>query len=177
MAVPLAATYQPTAWGCCEAGPQGDIRAVNLFAYYRAGSYVPPQRGKITFVVSIENSGSWPVRIDSVTLGPGYTQLRLAGPVTYSRTIANGRFMPPRPPVLRDVSLGAGQQIIVAISLRTSPCAMTSGWDELPSFYVNERFLFFTHAVALPWDMKGGALIMRPSAPSTGGAGTVCALP
>lgn len=161
--------------GLLRGWPAWDIRAVNLFAYYRADYYVPPQRGKITFVVSIQNNGSWPVRIESVTIGPTFGPLRLAGPVKYARTIPNGRFMPPRQPVLQDVSLGPGQQITVAISLRTSPCAMTRGWDELPWFKVNERFPFFTHTVELPWDMQGGALITRPGGPRTGGPGTFCA--
>jgi hypothetical protein len=173
--VPLAATYQPTTWGCCEAGPFGDVRAVNLFAYYRADFYLPPQRGNVTFIVTIQNNGSWPIRIESVTIGQTYGQLNLAGSVKYARNEPNVRFMPPNPPVLHDVSLGPGQGIFVAIALRTSPCAMTSGWDELPSFYVNERFLFFTHRVALPWDTKGSALIMRPTAGYRGGKGIFCA--
>jgi hypothetical protein len=173
--VPLAATYQPTTWGCCEFGPLGDVRAVNLFAHYRADFYVPPQRGKVTFIVTIQNNGSWPVSIESVTIGQTYGLLRLAGPVKYARNVPNGRFMPPNPPVLHDVSLGPGQGIFVAISLRTSRCAMTSGWAELPSFNVNERFFFFTHTVPLPWDTQGGALIMRPNGPRTGGPGTLCA--
>lgn len=173
--IPLAATYQPTTWGCCEAGPLGDVQAVNLFAYYRADYYVPPQRGKVTFIVTIQNNGSWPVRIESVTIGQTYGQLSLAGSVKYARTAPSGRFMPANPPVLHDVSLSPGRQIFVAIALRTTRCAMTSGWVELPSFIVNERFLFFTHTVPLPWNMKGGALIMRPAGPRTGGTGTFCA--
>jgi hypothetical protein len=173
--VPLAATYQPTTWGCCEAGPLGEVRAVSLFAHYRADFYVPPQRGKVTFIVTIQNNGSWPVSIESVTIGQTYGLLRLAGPVKYARHAPNGRFMPPNPPVLHDVSLGPGHGIFVAISLRTSRCATISGWAELPSFFVNERLLLFTHRVPLPWDTQGGALIMRPNRLRTGGAGTFCA--
>jgi hypothetical protein len=39
------------------------IRPVNLFAHYREDFYIPPQRGKFTFVVSMRNSGSRPVII------------------------------------------------------------------------------------------------------------------
>jgi hypothetical protein len=40
--------------------------------------------------------------------------------------------------------------IVIEIPLRTNPCAIGSGWEYDPSFYVKERFLFFTHTVALP---------------------------
>jgi len=81
-----------------------------------------------------------------------------------------------RLPVLRDVLLGPGGELFLAIPLRTWPCAMTSGWRIDPSFYLQESSGFFAHAVAVPWSMNGGALIMRPSAGRPpAAAGAVCA--
>jgi hypothetical protein len=173
-----AAAHQPITWGCCEDQPVGvGIRAVNLFGSYREDFYVPPQRNTFTFFATIYNAGSRSVRIEHVAIGQTYGQLRLAGPVRYARRIpGTGPAALRHLPVLRDIPLGPGQQLFLAITLRTWPCAMTSGWDVDPSFYLRERSLFFAHTIALPWSMDGGALIMRPSGGRPPGiAGAVCA--
>jgi hypothetical protein len=64
--------------------------------------------------------------------------------------------------------------MFVAIALRTQPCA-TEGWTYIPSFFVKEQFLFFTHTVAFPWNMAGGALIMHDPGGDPGDANTICA--
>ncbi len=52
-----AAVYQPLGWGGDQFDPSGvGIRPVNLFGHYREDFYVPPQRGKFTFFVSMQNS-------------------------------------------------------------------------------------------------------------------------
>ena len=175
---PLAATYQPITWGGVEFDPTGvGIRPVNTFGFYREDFYVPPQRGEFTFFASIENQGSRAVIIEAVTvpqLDKGYP-LGLAGPVLYSRDIPTGRAMPPHSHPLHDVTLGPAQGIFIGIRLRTPSCASTDGWTYIPSFYVKERFGFFTHTVALPWSMNGGALIMRDPGGHPGGVNTFCA--
>jgi hypothetical protein len=75
-----AAVYQPLGWGGDQFGPAGvGIRPVNMFAHYREDFYVPPQHGKFTFFVSVQNSGSRPVIIEGLSLTPGV--VNLAGPV------------------------------------------------------------------------------------------------
>ncbi len=55
-------------WGGDQFDPSGvGIRPVNLFGHYREDFYVPPQRGKFTFFVSMQNSGSRPVIIEGLT--------------------------------------------------------------------------------------------------------------
>lgn len=170
-----AAAYQPITWGCCEFGPTGsNVRPVNTFGYYREDFYLAPQRGTATFFVTIENWASRPVLIEAVNIGQTWNTVTLAGPVRYSRRSPEGQFMPPHSPVLRDVTLGPKQTIFIEIPLRTHPCAINSGWEYDPSFYVKERFLFFTHTVALPWSMRGGALIMGFAGKRSPGAGTFC---
>jgi hypothetical protein len=111
-----------------------------------------------------------------VTIGQVYGTLRLAGPVRYSRRFLPRQFTAVRHlPVLRNVTLPAGDGLFLAIPLRTWPCASRGGWVIDPSFYLTERSLLFTRTVALPWTMNGGALIMRPSAGRRpGSAGSFC---
>jgi hypothetical protein len=173
-----AAVYQPLGWGGDRFSPIGvGIRPVNQFGDYRYDYYVPPQRGTFTFVVSITNNGSRPIIIEGLSVDAA--AVRLAGPVFYTRAFYTGNTpvsnkLPSGSPVLHDVTLGAGKSIAVAIAMRTSPCATHDGWTSTPSFFVKERFLVFTHRVALPWSPAGGALIMhipggRP------GTGAICA--
>jgi hypothetical protein len=176
-----AAVYQPLSWGGIEAQfpgmPQGvGIRVVNNFALIGGDYYVPPQRGEFSFGASIVNYGSRPVIIEAVTISdsPADTwPVRLAGPVMYTTDM--GRPGTPHTHVLRDVTLGPDQGIFIGIPLRTWPCGQTDGWQTDTAFYLKERFLFFTHTVALPWTMNGGKLIMRLPGGEPGDAGTVCA--
>ena len=176
--VAKAAVYQPLGWGADQFRPIGvGIRPVNQFGGYRYDYYVPPQRGTFTFVVSITNSGSRPIIIEGLTVDAA--AVRLVGPVVYTTAFYTEKApvsnkLPSGSPVLHDVTLGAEKSIAVAIAMRTSPCATHDGWTSIPSFFVKERFLVFTHTVALPWSPPGGALIMhipggRP------GTGAICA--
>jgi hypothetical protein len=92
----------------------------------------------------------------------------------YTGRVPTSGTLPPGSPVLHDVTLGAGKSVSVAIGLRTARCASRDGWTSIPSFLVTERFLFFSHTVALPWSMAGGALIMHTPGGSPG-TGAICA--
>jgi len=113
-----AAVYQPLGWGGDQFDPSGvGIRPVNLFGHYREDFYVPPQRGKFTFFVSMQNSGSRPVIIEGLSVTQGV--VNLVGPVVYTRELPVSNKLPSGSPLLHDVTLGAGRSIIVAIALRT----------------------------------------------------------
>ena len=173
-----AAVYQPLGWGPDQFSPVGvGIRPVNQFGAYRYDYYVPPQRGVFTFVVSIRNNGSRPVLIEGLRVDA--LAVRLAGPVRYTTAFYTGNApvsnqLPSESPVLHNVTLGAGKSVAIGISLRTAQCAARDGWTSIPSFFVMERFLFFTHTVALPWSMAGGALIMHTPGGHLG-TGAICA--
>ena len=77
--------------------------------------------------------------------------------------------------MLRDVRLGPGQDIYVGIPVRTWPCTQTHSFAmALPSFYVTERFAFFTHTAALPWAEHGDRLILFPLVGHRGEPGIIC---
>lgn len=173
-----AAVYQPLGWGPDQFSPVGvGIRPVNQFGDYRYDYYVPPQRGVFTFVVSIRNNGSRPVLIEGLRVDA--LAVRLAGPVRYTTAFYTGNApvsnqLPSESPVQHNVTLGAGKSVAIGISLRTAQCAARDGWTSIPSFFVMERFLLFTHTVALPWSMAGGALIMHTPGGHLG-TGAICA--
>jgi hypothetical protein len=180
-----AAVYQPLSRGGLSLDapfpglPTGvGIKVVNNFALLGGDYYVPPQRGEFSFGLSIANSGSRPITIESVTTSvspadSSFEPVRLAGPVLYT-TDMNGHSTP-RTHLLRNLTLGPGQEIFVGIPLRTSPCGNTDGWTTDPAFYVTEHFLFFTHTVAVPWSMSGAKLILHNPGGLPGEAGTICA--
>lgn len=176
-----AAVYQPVSWGEFGAPfpgmPPGiGIRSVNNFALLGGDYYVPPQRGVFSFGVSIINNGSRAVVIEGVTLDAasdsGPKQIWLSGPVLYT----TGEGLPwPRAHVLHDIILKPGRSIFIGVPMRTWPCGQVGGWLTDPTFYVQERFLFFHHTVALPWSADGAKLIMRDPGGKPGDANTLCA--
>ena len=177
-----AAVYQPISWGGLQADfpgmPTGvGIKGVNNFGLPGGGDYyVPPQRGVFSFGALIVNNGSRPVIIEAVTpsVSPPYDYpVWAAGPVLYTTDM--GTPGTPRTHILRNVTLGPGHGIFIGIPLRTQPCGNTDGWVTDLAFYVKERFLFFTHAVPLPWSMQGARLIMHIPGGKPGAAGTICA--
>jgi hypothetical protein len=178
-----AAVYQPIGWGD-EGGPFPGlptgvgIKVVNNFGLFNGGDYyVPPQRGVFSFGVTITNSGSRPITIDTVALYPppvsGFDPIRLAGPVLYTTDL--GTPGTPRIHGLHHLTIAAGETIFVGIPMRTWPCGQTGGWLTDPAFYVREHFLFFTHTVALPWSMDGAMLIMHNTGGTPGEPDTICA--
>jgi hypothetical protein len=159
----LAAGYQPTSFGGASGGtfpgvPAGTgLRAVNTFGAATGDIYVPPQQGSFGVVQSIQNTGPLPVTIESVTAlrpdqapSPGIQPWPLtpAGQALYLPEY--GR-RPGRGSPVSGLSLRPGQTIEVAIPVRMSgACYVRAGWTGLTVFYVKERFLAFTHWVAVP---------------------------
>jgi hypothetical protein len=179
-----AAVYQPLDNGGLTLNapfpgmPQGiGIKVVNNFARLGGDYYVPPQRGEFSFGLTIGNSGSRPITIEAVTTSDDPANrtypVRLAGPVLYTTDM--GRPGTPKTHILRNLTLGPGQEIFIGIPLRTWPCGQTDGWLTDPAFYVKEHFLFFTHTVAIPWSTNGAKLIMRLPGGIPGETGVICA--
>jgi hypothetical protein len=176
-----AAVYQPISWGGLQAQfpgmPTGvGIKGVNNFGLLGGDYYVPPQRGVFSFGALIVNNGSRPVIIEAVTPSESPADdyaIWAAGPVLYTTDM--GTPGKPRTHILRNVTVGPGLGIFIGIPLRTQPCGSTDGWVTDPAFYVKERFLFFTHTVALPWSMHGARLIMHNPGGKPGAPGTICA--
>jgi hypothetical protein len=178
-----AAAYQPVGWGDMESSfpgmPTGvGIKVVNNFGLLSGGDYyVPPQRGVFSFGVTLFNNGSRPVIIEAANTCPTSSSrtcgVWLGGPVRYTTNVLNRG--PLRIHVLRNVTLAPSQTILIGMPLRIWPCGQTAGWATDPAFYVKERFLFFTHTVALPWSMDGAKLIMHAPGGKPGDADTVCA--
>ena len=181
----LANSYQPLTYGSTGSRtlaypglPAAEgARTVNTFGGVREDIYVPPQRGTFYLYADIRNSGSRAVTIEAVTVPKG-GPLSPAGPVRYG-LLSNkpGSVVPPPAAhVLRHVTLGARQELFVAIPVRTWPCWMKlSFFETMPDFYVTYRFLFFTHTVAIPWGMQNDELIMHGPFGKPGHPGVVCA--
>lgn len=158
----LAGTYQPLTFGSTGNSaelypglPAGaGIHPVNNFGGVSEDIYIPPQRGTFSLFVDIYNNGTYAVTIQAVTVPRPLTS---AGPVRCSRPPGgNGAPIPPLASHdLHDVRLGPGQEIYVGIPVPTWPCTQIDSFaTALPSFYVMERFAFFTHTAALPWGLQ-----------------------
>jgi len=175
----LAQIYQPAvfggAWGASFPGlPAGEgLRPVNTFGSSNGDIYVPPQRGVFTVTESIQNSGPLAVTIEAVTV----SRPQQLGTTPWPLTPAGWpMYLPeygPRPNEGRPIAgltLGPGQAILVGIPARMSgACHVPNGWTGLKFFYVKERFLIFTHWVAIP---LGTPLIFHEPEPR--GAGMAC---
>ena len=180
----VANDYRPIAYGLDGSGglaypglPAGHgIRDINNFGGIREDIYVPPQRGKFYLFASVLNTGSRTVIIEKVSL-PRFSKLIPAGPVRYARPSGpntSGIPLPKR--ILHDVKLGPYQQILIAIPVRSWPCAKArnSGWSVVPRFYVSYQFLFFHHVAALPWGFKDDMIIMHAPFGKQGQPGVFC---
>lgn len=171
----LAGAYQPIQFG----GTSGvsfpglptatGLRSVNTFGLQQGQVYVPPQLGTFTVVESIENTGPQTVTIAAVSiLSPPDQQAQhdpwIGTPVAAWPLVPAGpaRAMIDtlRPTGLvrpaAGLSLGPGQSAQIAIPVRLGgPCYERQGWTTADTFYVEERFLTFTHWVAIsfaiPW--------------------------
>lgn len=154
----LAGTYRPVAFGGVAGGSFPGLPAGAGLRLVNGGSngklYVPPQRGVFTITESVRNSGPLAVTIEAVTATrpaePGVRPWPLL-------TAGQAMYVPeygPRPkkghPVA-GLSLRPGQAIMVGIPVRMSyACYVPNGWTGVNVFYVKERFLIFTHWVAIP---------------------------
>jgi len=116
----------------------------------------------------VGGSRLWPVWRDyAATKAPS----KPCGPGAGSRAIGD-----PRPSrVLHDVKLGPGDEIFVAIPVRSGRCAERDSWTSVPFFDVKYRFLFFHHIAALPWGMENDMLIMHEPFGKPGQGGVFCA--
>jgi hypothetical protein len=180
----LANAYQPLSYGSDSMGGLAypglpaahGIRAVNTFGGIREDLYLPPQRGVFYLFASVANEGSRAVVIEGVTV-PRSGELRRAGQTRYARPGGgNGAVGIPRARrVLHNVTLGPGQEILVAIPVRSWPCTSDAfGWTYVQSFDVTYRFATFTHVAALPWGMNDDMLIMHFPAGKPGTKGVYC---
>jgi hypothetical protein len=178
----LAGTYQPVqfggAWGGSLPGlPAGiGIRQVNTFGIATGQTYIPPQGGIFTITESIYNTGPEPVTIEAVSIlspqqqvdaasGSPAWPLIPAGPVHWML-----QYSTPRQPDLLSgtsvvgVSLAPGQGLRLGFPLRMpSACYITNSWSTIDTFYVKERFLAFTHWVAV--QVQSPLLLRQPDAP------------
>jgi hypothetical protein len=169
----LAGTYQPVRfggqWGGAFPGlPTGTgIRTVNNFGRPDGDTYVPQQSGVFTLTESIFNAGPQTVIIEAVSILSPQDQANIANVAPWPLTPAGPvRWMlqytgpDPKSTVggtsIRNVSLSPEQGLILGIPLRMSGiCYDPNGWTGNDVVYVKERFLFFTHWVAVrvqsPW--------------------------
>jgi hypothetical protein len=170
----LAGAYQPIQFG----GTNGvsfpglptatGLRSVNTFGLQGGQLYVPPQLGTFTVVESIENTGPETVTIAAVSIlsPPDQQALHdpwIGTPVAWPLVPAGpaqAMIDTPRPTGIArpaaGLSLGSGQAAQIAIPVRLGgPCYERQGWNTADTFYVEERFLTFTHWVAIsfaiPW--------------------------
>ena len=178
----LAGTYQPVqAGGYSGIGfpgmPSGTgLRAVNNFLNVSNGdTYVPPQRGVFTVTESIGNSGPEAVTIEAVTVlspeqqaeqtnGQPPWPLTPAGAVHWRDEEAGPGLTPPTSGTsVAGLTLAPGEDISIGIPLRISgPCYEPGSSAEVDAFYVQVRYLSFTHWVAVPFQTP--LLLQAPAA-------------
>jgi hypothetical protein len=175
----LAATYQPVqfggAWGGTFPGmPAGTgIRDVNTFGGTTGQTYIPPQSGVVTITESIYNPGPEAVTIEAVSILSPQQQAQAAAGIIPWPLIPDGpvhwmleEHSPHHPgPVsgtyVAGVSLPPGQGLILGIPVRMrSACYITGGWTSIDAFYVEDRFLAFTHWVAV--QVQSPLLLRQP---------------
>ena len=174
----LAATYQPVQFGGESGGrppvglPAGTgLSVVNTFGSQTGQLYVPPQLGAFTIVESIENTGPEAVTIEAVTvLSPQEQAIFRDGLPPWPLTpagqalgwIENWHSEPAARPIA-GLSLGPGQIMWFGIPVRLSGTCYNQGWVVDNDFYVEVRFLFSTHWVAIPFALP--LLAHQPSYP------------
>jgi hypothetical protein len=125
-------------------------------------TYVPPQAGIFTITESIYNPGPETVTIEAVSILSPQQQAQTASGIIPWPLIPAGPVQwmldghSPRQPgpfggtSVAGVSLAPGQLIAFGIPLRLrSACYTPGGWTGIDTFYVEERFLAFSHWVAV----------------------------
>jgi len=185
----LAWTYQPIPPFSGEGGgsfpglPAGTgLRVVNTFGTQTGQLYVPPQSGAFTVVEGIQNTGPEAVTIEAVSiLGPQQQAMIRDGAPTYPLIPAGQALgwietwrspLPAARPVA-GLTLGPGQVIRIGIPVRlSSGCYIKGSWSEVVDFYVKERFLIFTHWVAVPFGIP--LLFQDPSDPQVPAQDVAC---
>jgi hypothetical protein len=178
----LAGTYQPVQFGDAGGGggtlpgmPVGQgLQFVNTFGGEQGEIYVPPQLGVFTLTETILNTGPQPVTIEAVSIlspadqanqahGIQPSPLTPAGPVRWQNMLP----LQPAPTSGRSVaglSLRPGEDIYVGIPVRLSgTCYDKQGFETTDVMYVRERFLTFTHWVAVTFQIP--FIFRQPSYP------------
>jgi hypothetical protein len=182
----LAGTYQPVHFGYSYGGgfaglPAGTgLRSVNTFGGVTGEIYVPEQSGVFSVRPSIFNTGPETVTIEAVSILSPQEQAFAAQGIAPWPVIPAGpvrwafQYTRPGQEVLASgtsvvgVKLPPGQGMWLGIPLRMSGiCYDPNGWTGIDVFYVKERFLFFTHLVAIYF--QPNVVMNEPSNP--GGRG------
>jgi hypothetical protein len=180
----LAGTYQPIRFGDFYGGdfpglPHGTgLRSVNTFAGAAGEIYVPQQSGAFSVIPSIANNGPLAVTIEAVSIlspqqqadvGQGVAPFPLlpAGPVRWAFEYTGpGQPDLPGGRSVAGISLPPDQGMSLGIPLQMSGiCYDPAGWANVDVFYVKERFLIFTHWVAVHFQPS---LIMHSVSPPGG---------
>jgi hypothetical protein len=156
----VAGAYQPVGLGAATSGGLPGLprplhaRQVNMFGAQTGELFIPPQRGYFGVSVSLGNWGPDAVTIEAVTMTPpgtGYPwPLIPAGPVLYWTSIMFSDVRHGLPIVGLSLRPGQDNDVYVGIPVRTSSCYIPRAFSVLDSFYVKERFLFFTKWVRVP---------------------------
>ena len=181
----LAATYQPVQFGGSYGGvypgmPAGvGIRAVNTFGGEVGETFIPPQRGVFTVTESIYNPGPRAVTIEAVLFqSPQQAGLLAwplipAGPVhwmlEYHTPHQRGPFGGAS---VAGLSLAPHEGLMLGIPLRMPACYLTDGWTTVDAFYVEVRFLAFTHWV--PIELPSGLVMHEPASPGVPARDLTC---
>lgn len=175
--VVLAGAYQPIQSGGASGvsfpglPTAAGLRSVNTFGLQWGQFSVPPQLGAFTVVESVENTGPETVTVAAVSILSPPDQQALHAP--WIGTPAAAWPLVPAGParaMIAGLSLAPGQAAQIAIPVRLGgPCYERQGWITADTFYVEERFLTFTHWVAIsfaiPW------LFHQPADPPGAGQG------
>ena len=180
VAMTLGATYQPVTYGDGAVAVQGalNLRTVNDFGIMQGQSYLPPQPANHgDLIVSLANTGPYPVTIESVSM-PLYPNAlnQPTGPATYVPLTGKNPQVANSSPKIDGASLRPGENILIRIPFRTPACWM-SGWSVVRTFSVTTKFLWWTHTFDVSWthpdDPNGGAIMSQIPDPN-GGSGALC---
>jgi hypothetical protein len=178
----LAGTYQPVQFGYSYGGafpglPTGTgIRIVDNFGGASGEFYVPPQSGVFSVEPSIFNNGPETVTIEAVSILSPQDQANIAHGVPpwplvpagqvhwrFQYTGAGQKGSISGSSVV-GVSLPPGQGMSLGIPLKMSAICYTQGsWTGIDVIYVKERFLLFTHWVAVQF--QPSLIMHQPESP------------
>lgn len=179
----LAGTYQPVRFGGSYGGvypgmPAGvGIRAVNTFGEQVGETYVPPQHGVFTLTVSIYNAGPRAVTIEAVSFQSPQQAGLLAWPLIPAGSVhwtleGYPQPGPHRGTSVTGLSLSPHEALMLGIPLRMPACSVTGAWTTLDAFYVEVRFLGFTHWV--PIELPSALLMREPASPGVPAKDLTC---
>jgi hypothetical protein len=177
VAAVLAGTYQPVQFGGSYGGvypgmPAGvGIRSVNTFGGAVGETFIPPQHGAFTITESIYNAGPRAVTIEAVSFqSPQQAGLLAwplipAGPVHWMLEGYPPHHQPGlfRGTSVTGLSLSPHEALMLGIPLRMPACYVTGAWTTLDAFYVEVRFLGFTHWV--PIELPSALVMQEPASP------------